>query len=392
MKILILSKDATLFKQNGEYIGDARKRHIVYAQTLRQKYPNGEIRIITYSVRSDNLKFESVVPGLILYGTNSWHRSLYFANLFLTLLKVFKDGWRPDLITVQTPWEEGLVGLFVSKIFSIAFLPQLHFNLFSDMWLRESFLNKWRRKVAKFVFNNATHIRVVSSKLAYEVSSNFSIPISKISIAPVGVIFTPKKNSKKFYKRKISKDLIDKQVVLFVGRLCVQKNLRLFVETSKKILESLPETFFIIVGDGEEREFILKWISEFGIKDNFLVMGPQLHSKLPEIYSASDVFLLTSHYEGFGRVILEAQLSSVPVVSTNCVGPDDLIVDGENGFIINEPIAAELAEKVICLLSNERLALAFGKNARTSAIQRFSMDIITFNLIRVWEKAISAAN
>jgi glycosyltransferase involved in cell wall biosynthesis len=392
MKILIISKDATLFKRNGKYIGDARKRHIVYAQTLRQKYPHGEIKIITYSVRSDNLKFERVVPGLILYGTNSWHRAMYFIDLFLPLMKVFKNGWRPDLITVQTPWEEGVVGLVVSKIFNIAFLPQLHFNLFSDKWLRESFLNKWRRMVAKFIFNKATHIRVVSSQLAYRVSSNFSIPISKISIVPVGVIFKPKKSSKKLCKRKISKDLINKKVVLFVGRLCAQKNLRLFVETSKKILESLPETVFILVGGGEEKELILKWIGEFGIEDNFLVMGPQLHSKLPEIYAASDVFLLTSHYEGFGRVILEAQLSSIPVVSTNCVGPDDLIVDGVNGFIINEPIADELAAKMICLLSNDRLALAFGKNARASAIQRFSMDIITSNLLRVWEKSVSAAN
>lgn len=384
MKILILSKDPSLFKKSTNFIGDSRIRHIGYLKALRKQYPDGEIKIITYTSIFDKLNYEKVVPGLMLYGTQSAHRVFFVFDLILCIMKAFRNGWRPSLITSQTPWEEGMIGLVLSKVLNIPFLPQLHFNLFSDEWLAESFINPWRKLVAKIVFKYANRIRVVSSQLAYKVSLNFKIPISKISIAPVGVNFIPKNGSKNLYKQKLSVNLKDKKVVLFVGRLCAAKNLKLFISTARKIINVLPKTMFVIVGEGEERDNIIRWIHEFKVERNFLIIGAQLHTDLPQIYAASDVFLLTSHYEGFGRVILEAQLSGIPVVSTNCIGPNDLIDDGLNGYIIDNPTATKLSEKTIALLNDNLLARKFGNNSKAKAMKKFSIKSLSSNLINIW--------
>jgi phosphatidylinositol alpha-1,6-mannosyltransferase len=385
MKILMLSKDSSLLKQNARFIGDARLRHIGYSKALRQKYPDAEIRIITYSSRLSKLRSEKVAPGLLIFGTQSFHRIFFVFNLISSLFIVLKDGWKPDLITVQTPWEEGFVGLVISKIFNIPFLPQLHFDIFSDGWLAESFMNKWRRLIAKVIFKNASHIRVVSQHLAEKLSVNYKIPISKISIIPVGINFLPIIGSKDTYKRKLSSRLVGKKVVLFVGRLCATKNLKLFVKTAKEILESCPSAMFVIVGDGEEKDSTIEYIYEHRIEDSFLFLGTQLHADLPEIYAAADVFLLTSHYEGFPRVFVEASLSSVPIVTTACIGQNDLVKDAVSGYIVNDFSEKELSDKVCTLLFSEKQARNFGYRARKSAMKNFSLESLYLGLIDVWE-------
>jgi len=114
----------------------------------RRKYPGSEIRIITYTSVSQPIQTEQVSDGLRIYGTGSIHRATYLFGLLKRLPKVLAKGWRPDVVTVQTPWEEGSLGYIIARLLKAKYLPQLHFDLFSNDWKKEHWLNGWRKQVA----------------------------------------------------------------------------------------------------------------------------------------------------------------------------------------------------------------------------------------------------
>ena len=93
--------------------------------------------------------------------------------------------------------------------------------------------------------------------------------------------------------------------------------------------------------------------------------------------AAASMFLLTSHYEGFGLVLLEAMSVGLPVISYQCpTGPRDLIADGENGFLIQPNDEDGFAEKVCMLMADQNLRVKMGANAlRTSKNYRMEKII-----------------
>lgn len=385
IKILIFSKDPSLFyDEKSVNPGDSRLRHIFYVNQLRQRYPGSEIRVITYTPRKIKSRFEEPCDGFCLYGTRSIHRIMYMIDLVRLSILVLSKGWRPDIITVQTPWEEGVIGCFLSRILNAKFLPQLHFDLFSSEWIAESLLNPWRFFISKKVLKSADGIRVVSTLLSKKLVDNFSIDYDRIYVAPVGVNFSPIQCSKRDAKLNLSGSLIDCSTVLFVGRVCSVKNLPLWVEVASIVSSSITNVRFIVVGDGPEMLSLKQKINDLHLQSKFILFGTQSHELMPTFYAAADVFLLTSHYEGFGRVVLESFLSGVPVVSTDCIGPKELIEDGENGYLCSSGDVKGLAGHIVDLLTNQAKAKSMGESGRKKILEKYSLTALTDRIIDTW--------
>jgi len=384
---LVLGKDHTLFSSAKNTFGDTRKRHIFYAAELRRRHPGSEIRTITYSPAALQVNFEQVSDGFRVYGTGSLHRATFMFGLLIQLRTVLADGWRPDVVTVQTPWEEGVIGYLAARWLKARFIPQLHFDLFSDDWKGEHWLNPWRQKVACWLFKHAVRIRVVSSLQRDKLVSRLGIAPDRICIVPVGVNFTPAVGSKREYKERIAPGLASKKVVLFVGRFCHQKNLPLWVDVAEQVSRQIPDATFIMAGDGELSGEIKTLILQKGLKDRFHFLGNVGHGQLPAVYAAADLFLLTSYYEGFGRVIVEAYFAGVPVVSTACTGPEDIIGQGVTGLLLPTGDCHGLADSVVNLLSDNELRESFGSLGHKMVTAQFSLEALTAKLITCWESA-----
>jgi len=258
------------------------------------------------------------VPGLKLFGTASLHRATYLADVLIRLPAVLVDGWRPTAVTTQTPWEEGVVGALLAKALEADFLPQLHFDLFSEDWLREKRMNAVNRVIAGPVLRAATRLRVVSDPLKTKVAHRLRLDPAAIDVIPVGVNFQPSSLSADQAKQRLDVRLVGHPVVLFVGRLTAQKNLPLWLDVAGDILKAAPDTRFVLVGDGELDGELRRMINQRKQGDRILLTGPIGHARLPEVYAAADLFLLSSDYEGFGRVLLEAAFAGVPSVATRC--------------------------------------------------------------------------
>jgi glycosyltransferase involved in cell wall biosynthesis len=369
-------------------MGDSLSRHIYYAKKLRNKYPKSKIKIIAYTKKSRSIQYRKLhYPGLEIIGTNSTFRFTFLFGILINLFHSLKKGWHPDLITVQTPWEEGIIGWLLARVYGAAFLPQLHFDLFSYQWLKESYFNHYRKFIAKFILSQGTRVRVVSKGQQEKLSNLFKININLIDIVPVGVNFTPVRMDKMSARKIVWPKYIDKKIILFVGRLTESKNLKLWLEVAKKASTNDCSLIFMIVGDGEQLSYLKCLVNEFNLSDKVIFNGPIEHHKLPIFYRASDLFLLTSSHEGFGRVVLESQMSLLPVISTKCGGPEDLIVDGKSGLLVKVDDITEICNSIKKLLKDKH----FYKNMSNFALKSsrdFSLDSLASRLIDCWEASV----
>jgi glycosyltransferase involved in cell wall biosynthesis len=297
------------------------------------------------------------------------------------------DGWRPDVITSQEPWEEGLVAQILARRYAARDVPQLHFDIMSDRWRNEAALNGLKRLLARRVITRAAHVRVVSEPLKRSLIDRWKIDADRISVTPVGVNFHRSTISRELSRQRLDATLTDERVVLFVGRLVAAKNLTLWLEVAKRVLASCPTTRFVLVGDGELRASLEERARELGISASVRFIGSRAHSELPDIYAAADVFLLTSHYEGFGRVVLESMLAGRPVVTTRCGGPEDLVKNGHNGFLVARDDAETLAARVCDLLANTQLAAEVGARGARLAEERFGLQALADRLVDMWQRA-----
>lgn len=162
--------------------------------------------------------------------------------------------------------------------------------------------------------------------------------------------------------------------VIFVGRLNEQKGLEYLVDTWMKVNQKHPDWVLHVFGDGEQKQLLLQMIKEAGLECAIIVNQPT--PMIMEMYLESSIFLLTSRFEGFGMVIIEAMICGLPVVSFDCPwGPADIIRDGEDGFLVEYLNTDEAAQRVCQLIESVMLRKNMGVKARLN-VQRYNRDVV----------------
>lgn len=141
----------------------------------------------------------------------------------------------------------------------------------------------------------------------------------------------------------------DDFVVGFVGRLAPQKAPDVALRVFRRLLDERPQIRPVLVGDGPEADLVRSTLAELGLDDRvrWLRAAPGR-----ETMAAFDVFLMTSHYEGFPYVLLEALSAGCAIVSTRVGGVADCVGEGENGHVVEGADADALAARVLSLASD----------------------------------------
>ncbi len=188
----------------------------------------------------------------------------------------------------------------------------------------------------------------------------------------------------------------DVPLVLFVGRLEARKGVYLLCQAIPEIIGSMPSTRFVLVGrdattpqGGSVKSYITKEAKRRGFSDNLVLIDFMLPDELVALYSACDVFVLPSLWEGFGMVILEALACGKPVVTTFVGGAPDIGLTPPGGIVVAPNNAKELAEAILELLSlnDEDKRLVARKN-RELIENRFSIPGWVDKVVEVYEKAL----
>lgn len=209
-----------------------------------------------------------------------------------------------------------------------------------------------------------------------------------IFVIPSGIDinkFQKTKNGEKIRKRyNIGRDKI---LLLTVSRLTPEKNLSFLLKTFQKINKKKKNTYFMIVGDGPEKEKLKKESIKLGINEKVIFTGKVLNQKMSLCYSAADIFLFSSSTETQGLIFIEAMASEVPIISIKAKGAQDIITNGENGFLTSNNID-DFAQAVLKIIEDENLRKKMSKKAKRKA-QYFSIENSTKKLLSLYKRAIS---
>jgi len=162
------------------------------------------------------------------------------------------------------------------------------------------------------------------------------------------------------------------KVVATVGRLCIEKNHKLFLDMAALLAKSRQGTKFLVVGGGVLKDDLLAYAKKLGVDESAVFTGER--SDVPRILKLLDVFVLTSDYEGMPNAVMEAMASSLPCVVTDVGGNSELVIDGETGFVVEPNNPQEIAEKVLYLLNNQPIAREMGLRGYRRVKEHFSLD------------------
>ncbi len=178
-------------------------------------------------------------------------------------------------------------------------------------------------------------------------------------------------------------------LALFVGRIQPLKGLDVAVRALAMTVPALPAVRLAIVGGPSgpggqaEVDAVRRLATELGVGERLIWCDPQPHDRLVQYYRAADVLLVPSRSESFGLVAAEAQACGLPVVATHVGGLAYLITDGESGFLVPGPDAAEFATAMGRILADDGLAARLAAGAVANAA-RFSWDATADRLLELY--------
>ena len=179
-------------------------------------------------------------------------------------------------------------------------------------------------------------------------------------------------NSFPFYPDKPS--LCENKQAIIVGRYNSAKGYNYLIDAWKIVYQKHPDWIINIFGSGEYKDRVRKQIQDNGLQDVVIMNNPIDH--IMEEYLKSSIYVMSSVFEGFAMVLLEAMSCGLPCVSFDCpYGPRNVITDGEDGILVEYLNSQALADNICKLIENEELRKRMGNNGRRNVL-RFSREMI----------------
>lgn len=176
--------------------------------------------------------------------------------------------------------------------------------------------------------------------------------------------------------------LFKKTTIIGCGRLASEKRFDLLIKAHKLLVDDGVENELIIVGSGEKEEELESLIQELGVNDTVKLLGFK-SNPYPYIKN-SDVFVMSSDFEGFSLVVAEAMILGKAIVSTKCVGPSELLENGEIGILTNYGDEIEMKDAIKKIIQEKSIK----ENYENKALKK-SED---FNYNEIMNKIYSLLN
>ena len=269
-------------------------------------------------------------------------------------LKYFRNNFLADITVVFGTQAlilarmAGLSPILVSAQNSNA----MHWHGWRPGYLLLKYLEKW-------AFQDKT-LRIIgcSKAVTKTYKKRFKIPQARIT--------TIKNASELEIKTKDKVKVKNNNTILMVGTLYSQKNYPMAFNGVRILKENGTPCKLRIAGDGPELSSLKKLAQKMKIDDLVQFLGQR--KDIASLMQHSSIFWLTSNYEGFGLVLVEAMIAGIPIIATRVPGISEVIADKHDGLLVEINDAENLAKKTLTILRDPSLAKKFKENGKKKAL------------------------
>ena len=359
--------------------------------------------VVHISEQINNLKklgneVHLIAPNLDVFPSKSFYiRAIYnlFRNTYIFfqfITFIFLHG-RPDVIysrydvlspllilpkLLRRPW---IVELNEYKPDEVRLNTKSHFYI----WLTNMSL--------KFNCKNADGIVSVTQGIKEEITTQYNIPDEKIVVIENGAntdLFKPMGTTKA--RKKLNLDR-NNSYIGFVGHLAPWQGVEYLIKAAPLILKEIPNTKFLVVGDGSMNEELINLAAKAGVADNFIFTGAVPYEEVPKYINASDVCVapfITERNERIGLSplkIYEYLACGKPVASSRI--PNLEFIEEQNAGILAEPEnIEELSKAIIRILKDEKLREDMGENGRGYVVKNHRWEVVAKRVAEVCESVV----
>ena len=342
-----------------------------------------KVKVINFELGFEKLWKASFFKKVYLYLTKQWQ---YKRMLKAELMRI-----RPD-ITISMLRRE--INFLTDIQDGSKKIGELHVNRANYRNFEANNSNGLKRLFARFWMKGLVgKLKRLDQLVVLTDKSKASWPeLSNVMVIPDPITILREKgtgNSEKF--AAAGKREVGVNRVVTIGRYAYQKGYDLLLQAWAELSriresENGEEWTLDIYGQGDQTDY-RQLMAELGIDSNRCHLNGPVENVV-KAYQESSIFVLSSRFEGFGMVLIEAMACGLPVVSFDCpAGPDEIITDGVDGLLVPSGDVHTLAEKLMLLMSDENLRRRLGQQARQTA-QRYDMTVLVNQWTALFEKVI----
>jgi len=335
------------------------------------------------------------INGLTLIKSIYLERAINPFKDFFASLEIYRFIKNNEIDIVHTHSSKaGILGRWVARLAKVgAILHTVHGWSFHDYQSRPKrrffvWLEKLSAKFTDRIIVVSHHDRGKGLKNRIGKESNYCL-------IRYGIDYREFSNKNKQDLRKELGISASDLVVGMIACLKPQKSPQDFIKLADLVRQTVPEVKFLLIGDGILRSKVERLITKLNLQNTVILTG--WRRDIPQILSALDVFVLNSLWEGLPITVLEAMVASRPVIVTHTGGVQEVIVEGETGFLAFPQDLKKMAERLIVLLKDARLREAIGQKAKNYLGMNFCLENMVSNTQRcyenlVFEKGLTYAN
>ncbi|MHA1264587.1 MAG: glycosyltransferase family 4 protein [Candidatus Helarchaeota archaeon] len=312
-----------------------------------------------------------------------------FLNEIWNLLKLLKDvlSIHPDIIHHTALFgfpRMDLLAIF-SKLFNIKMISHqssshlLKYNQFFEKYIR-----------SKISINFISRFLCITKAQIKQLRMLYGVPNQKIIFLPNVVDdedFFPinKRNARQHLKFSLNKNYL-----LYVGRLEKEKGLLILLNAFKRLLEKnrLEYTELIFIGEGLFKQELIDICNQLEISEKVIFLGWLPRKELKYYYNACDLLIYPSFIEGSPLALIEAMKCGLPIIASDIPGLDELVIQNKTGLLFKAGSSNDLQEKIYKLLQNHGIREKFEKESLRVANKLYSLENNLKILIELYEKLL----
>lgn len=337
----------------------------------------------------------SEAEGIEVIGVNMTRKITPIQDLksVYAMYKVFKKE-KPEIVHSHTP-KAGTVSMLAAKLAGVP--NRLHTIAGLPLLVAKGPKRKLLNFVEKFTYSCATKIYPNSYGLKdIIIEENFTNP-SKLKVIGKGSsngidtsFFDPS-----LYSEQKSNELrnelniaLEDVVFVFVGRIVRDKGINELIKAFKKLSKEYSKAKLLLVGSYERDLDPILPETELEINSNSNIISVGWQNDVRPYFALSDVLVFPSYREGFPNVVMQSGAMGLPSIVTNINGCNEIVKDGENGFIIEVESSIQLHDKMKEFIINDSLLQSMSVTARSTIKESYEREFVWQALLEEYNQLL----